>query len=164
MKKVVMMMISVALLGYCAYAQASFPVVTTYQVTGIDVYVNETIPALQDTTWEDGSVQTLVFQVPNTPTQAEIDAYRDKLDMGYIGKLLEFGASGEISYAGHEGTETRASNGTDAVWDFPVANCASCSKTLQMVILSESATGIVYVMQDEDGNQKFRPKLTFVKL
>ena len=50
-----------------------------------------------------------------------------------------------------------------AVWYFPVANCESCSKTLQMEILSESSTGIVYVMQDEDGNAKFRPKLTFVK-
>ena len=164
MKKIAMMMICVALLGTYARSQASFPVVSTYQVTAVEVYVNETVPALQDTTWEDGSVQTIVVQVPNTATQAEIAAYASKLDLGYIGKLLEFGASGEISYAGHEGTETRASNGTDAVWDFPVLNCASCSKTLQMVILSESATGIVYVMQDEDGNAKFRPKLTFVKL
>ena len=164
MRKLSALIISMVLLGLYANAQTPFTPVSSYRITAVEVHVNETVPALQDTTWEDGSVQTLVVQVANTPTQAEIDAYAAALDMSYVNQLLEFGASGEISFAGHVGTETRSASGTEAVWDFPNAECPSCAKTLQMLILSESATGIVYAMQDEDGNQKFRAKYVLVKI
>jgi hypothetical protein len=155
MKKIATLIFCVTLLGFCAKSQASFTPVASYQVTSLEVYINPTIPEFQDSVW---------VQVPNNPTQEEIDAYLATLNQSYVGTSLLYGPAGEISFAGHIGTEARDANGTDVVWYFEVAGCPTCSKALKMLILSESPTGIVFAMQDEDGNLKFQPKFTFIKL
>jgi hypothetical protein len=95
-------------------------------------------------------------------TQQQYDAYDRSLHKDWVNSaLLEYGADKQIRFAQHVGTETRSDK--NAVWFFDNPTCATCIKTLQMQILSETPSQVIYVMEDEDQNPQFKIKLTFIK-
>ncbi len=102
-------------------------------------------------------------------TPKELEAETQNIQKDFPAQSIKFqvGKGGAIRLFGNgkmdlRGIETR--EGKKVNWYFENKECETCSKTLSLILMEESAGKKIYVMQSEDGSTTFAYRLTFTTI